>query len=59
MSEKADSIIGIGTHIVVNISFSGDMRIDGPVRGDVTELGNEPSTLILSDRPGGGDDKSF
>lgn len=29
MSEKADSIIGIETHIVVNISFSGGMCIDG------------------------------
>ncbi|MEY4960823.1 MAG: hypothetical protein RL610_1002 [Pseudomonadota bacterium] len=35
MSENADSIIGIGTHIVINISFSGGIRIDGSVRGDV------------------------
>ena len=50
MSKKIDSIIGTGTHVVGNISFSGSMRIDGHVRGDVTELGIRPSTLILSDQ---------
>ncbi len=50
MSKKIDSIIGTGTYIVGDISFSGSIRIDGHVRGDVTELGKRPSTLILSDQ---------
>ncbi|MEI8384992.1 MAG: polymer-forming cytoskeletal protein [Nitrosomonadaceae bacterium] len=49
MSERINSIIGVGTYIVGNISFTGSMRIDGHVCGDVTEAGKKPSTLILSD----------
>ena len=45
-----DSLIGAGTHIDGNINFSGGLRIDGQVRGNITATGDKPSTLVLSDQ---------
>ncbi|MGH8762123.1 MAG: bactofilin family protein [Nitrosospira sp.] len=45
-----DSLIGAGTRIDGNISFSGGLRIDGQVRGNITATGDKPSTLVLSDQ---------
>lgn len=47
---QIDSLIGMGTHVVGDISFSGGLRIDGHVRGNITAMGDKPSTLMLSDR---------
>ncbi len=47
---QIDSLIGMGTHVVGDISFSGGLRIDGHVRGDITATGDRPSTLMLSDQ---------
>ena len=47
---QIDSLIGMGTHVDGNISFSGGLRIDGHVRGDITATGDKPSTLMLSDQ---------
>jgi cytoskeletal protein CcmA (bactofilin family) len=46
---QIDSLIGVGTRIDGNISFSGGLRIDGHVRGNITAIGDKPSTLVLSD----------
>lgn len=45
-----DSLIGAGTRIDGNITFSGGLRIDGQVRGNITATGDKPSTLVLSDQ---------
>ena len=50
MFKKNDSIIGAGTQIVGNIVFSGSMLIDGHVRGNITEIPQKRSTLILSEQ---------
>ena len=44
-----DSLIGSGTTIEGNISFTGGLRIDGNVRGNVKATGNKPGTLVLSE----------
>ncbi len=47
---QIDSLIGTGTRIDGNISFGGGLRIDGHVRGNITAMGDKPSTLVLSDQ---------
>ena len=44
-----DSLIGAGTTIEGNITFTGGLRIDGHVKGNVTATGNKPGTLVLSE----------
>ncbi len=44
-----DSLIGSGTTIEGNISFTGGLRIDGHVKGNVKAMGNKPGTLVLSE----------
>ena len=47
---QIDSLIGVDTHIEGNIIFSGGVRIDGRVTGNITGLNDMPSTLVLSDQ---------
>lgn len=47
---QIDSLIGAGTRIDGNISFSGGLRVDGHVRGNIIAAGDKPSTLVLSDQ---------
>jgi cytoskeletal protein CcmA (bactofilin family) len=44
-----DSLIGAGTTIEGDVSFSGGLRIDGHVRGNVKATGNKPGTLVISE----------
>ena len=44
-----DSLIGSGTTIEGNISFSGGLRIDGHVKGNVKASANKPGTLVVSE----------
>jgi cytoskeletal protein CcmA (bactofilin family) len=47
---QIDSLIGVGTHIDGNVNFSGGLRVDGRVTGNIVALGDKPSTLVLSDQ---------
>jgi cytoskeletal protein CcmA (bactofilin family) len=48
---KIDTLIGVGTVIEGNVRFSGGLRIDGEVRGNVEAAdGASASTLILSEQ---------
>jgi len=47
---RIDSLIGVGTKIEGNINFSGGLRVDGEVIGNVTAVSDEPSTLVLSEK---------
>jgi len=47
---RIDSLIGAGTKISGNVVFSGGLRIDGEVVGDVSASGTELSTLVVSER---------
>ncbi|MDP1659304.1 MAG: polymer-forming cytoskeletal protein [Methylotenera sp.] len=44
-----DTLIGVETRIEGDIHFSGGLRIDGAIRGNVSEPSASPSTLILSE----------
>src|SRR5258705_6515236 len=44
-----DSLIGTGTTIEGNISFTGGLRIDGHVKGNVKATGSKPGTLVVSE----------
>ncbi|MGB8518305.1 MAG: polymer-forming cytoskeletal protein [Gallionella sp.] len=46
---RIDSLIGAGTIIEGDLNFSGGMRIDGRVNGDVIATQGKPSTLVLSE----------
>jgi cytoskeletal protein CcmA (bactofilin family) len=46
---QIDSLIGAGTSIEGNLNFSGGMRIDGQVNGNVVAAQDKPSTLVLSE----------
>jgi cytoskeletal protein CcmA (bactofilin family) len=44
-----DTLIGAKSDIKGDISFSGGLRIDGKIRGNVTAKGDANSTLVLSE----------
>lgn len=43
------TLIGSNTQINGNIEFQGGLRIDGRVSGNITAVGDQPSTLVLSE----------
>src|SRR2546430_17384682 len=45
---RIDSLIGVTTRIEGNIVFSGGLRIDRMVRGNVAALADQPGTLVVS-----------
>jgi cytoskeletal protein CcmA (bactofilin family) len=47
---RIDSLIGEGTTVEGDISFSGGLRIDGHVRGNVLAMDKQASTLVLSEK---------
>ncbi|HEX6829392.1 MAG TPA: polymer-forming cytoskeletal protein [Burkholderiales bacterium] len=47
---RIDSLIGQGTRIEGNVTFSGGLRVDGQVIGDVTGIGDKASMLVLSEQ---------
>lgn len=47
---RIDCLIGAGTTIEGNISFSGGLRVDGHVQGNVIAAEGKPSTLVLSEQ---------
>lgn len=46
---RIDSLIGAGTTIEGDMNFSGGMRIDGRVNGNIIAVKDKPSTLVLSE----------
>jgi cytoskeletal protein CcmA (bactofilin family) len=46
---RIDSLIGAGTRIEGNISFTGGLRVDGEVQGNVTAAADHPSILVVSE----------
>jgi len=46
---RIDSLVGAGTKVEGNVSFTGGLRVDGEIRGNVTAIGDEPSTLVISE----------
>jgi len=48
--KRIDSLIGAGTIVDGDVTFTGGLRIDGHVRGDVVAANGEPSTLVVSEQ---------
>lgn len=46
---RIDSLIGAETKVEGNISFSGGLRVDGEVNGNIVAVPGKPSTLVLSE----------
>ncbi len=46
---RIDCLIGTGTAIEGNITFTGGLRVDGRVRGNVTASDGKSGTLVLSE----------
>lgn len=45
-----DSLIGVGSVITGDIQFTGGLRIDGVVKGNISAVGDKPGTLVLSEQ---------
>lgn len=46
---RIDTLIGVETSLSGDVNFSGGLRVDGHIRGNVTESAANPSTLVLSE----------
>ena len=46
---RIDSLIGAGTMIEGNVTFSGGLRVDGEIKGNVRAAGDGPTTLVISE----------
>jgi cytoskeletal protein CcmA (bactofilin family) len=49
LQNSIDTLIGAETCINGDVQFSGGLRVDGFIRGNVSEPSASPSTLILSE----------
>jgi cytoskeletal protein CcmA (bactofilin family) len=49
IDSRIDTLIGIDTVITGNISFSGGLRIDGTIRGDVREQADSQGTIVVGE----------
>ena len=47
---RIDCLIGADTDIAGNVTFSGGLRVDGLVRGNIVQAGGKPSTVVLSEK---------
>lgn len=47
---RIDSLIGVGTRIEGNVQFTGGLRIDGEIKGNVEASEGGSSTLVLSEK---------
>lgn len=47
---RIDSLIGAGTRIEGNVTFTGGLRVDGEVKGNVVAAGEQASTLVVSEQ---------
>lgn len=44
-----DSLIGTGSTITGDVHFTGGLRVDGHVKGNIKAVGEKPGTLVLSE----------
>lgn len=48
--KRIDCLIGAGTTVDGDVSFSGGLRVDGVIKGNVTAAGGEKGTLVVSEQ---------
>ena len=46
---RIDSLIGAGTSVVGDVTFSGGLRVDGDIKGNVRGADGQPATLVISE----------
>jgi cytoskeletal protein CcmA (bactofilin family) len=46
---RIDTLIGAETVIDGDVDFSGGLRVDGAINGNISESGSKPGTLVLSE----------
>jgi len=46
---RIDTLIGAGTKVEGNIRFSGGLRVDGEIQGNISAEPGQHSTLVLSE----------
>ncbi|MFM9835567.1 MAG: polymer-forming cytoskeletal protein [Methylophilaceae bacterium] len=49
IDSRIDTLVGAETRIDGDMVFSGGLRVDGTIRGNVFEQPGSPSTIILSE----------
>ena len=49
IDSRIDTLIGAETRLEGDLHFSGGLRVDGIIRGNVAEQNNTPSTIIISE----------
>ncbi len=47
---RIDTLIGAGTAIEGDVTFSGGLRVDGEVKGSLRSSDEEPATLVISEQ---------
>lgn len=45
-----DTLVGVNTELKGDIGFSGGLRIDGKIKGNITAKSGDNSTLVLSEQ---------
>ena len=46
---RIDSLIGTGTSLVGDVTFTGGLRVDGEIKGNVCGVDGQPATLVISE----------
>jgi cytoskeletal protein CcmA (bactofilin family) len=46
---RIDSLIGAGTSLAGDVTFTGGLRVDGEVKGNVRGTDGQPTTLVISE----------
>jgi cytoskeletal protein CcmA (bactofilin family) len=47
---RIDCLIGAGTSIEGNVTFTGGLRVDGQVKGNIIAEDGKPGTLVISEQ---------
>jgi len=47
---RIDCLIGAGTNIEGNVTFTGGLRVDGQVKGNISAEDGKPGTLVISEQ---------
>jgi len=47
---RIDTLIGAGTVIAGDVTFTGGLRVDGEIKGNVQAVGEQPGTLVVSEQ---------
>jgi cytoskeletal protein CcmA (bactofilin family) len=46
---RIDSLIGTGTALIGDVTFTGGLRVDGEIKGNVCGADGQPATLVISE----------